>query len=448
VVVVGRFFCPAVLLIVASLEVAAQSPEADARRSDLAAFRNSFFVVDSSYSATNRATATTRLTKLEAEASRLTAAQFELELARIVALADNGHTNSPAGARSRRYTRIPLRLIPLGDGFYVARAANAHADLLGARLVAIDGKPLHEVRSVGHTLWGGTASWRDRHLPFFLESPEQMQVLGVAGSASSASYRFELRGGRTVDRRIEAHPPNASRDAFGTARWLYADPLETDSGAWKHVATAGKAPWAFQEVQKLFRTRVDTDLNAVIVQMRANVSGPAQDIGAFMQAATEEIRRVKPQHIVLDIRTNGGGDLNNTRDFVQAMPSLVPGRIFVLTSPWTFSAAISTTGYLKQAGGDRVTIVGEMVGDRLEFWAEGRLARLPNSGAAMSFSTQRHDYRTGCKPYTDCHGSVIRNPIAVPSLAPDIPAPLTIESLLAGRDPGMEAVAQALRAHR
>jgi hypothetical protein len=33
------------------------------------------------------------------------------------------------------------------------------------------------------------------------------------------------------------------------------------------------------------------------------------------------------------------------------LPTLVKGRIFVLTSPWTFSAAISTLGYLKQAAG-------------------------------------------------------------------------------------------------
>ena len=133
------------------------------------------------------------------------------------------------------------------------------------------------------------------------------------------------------------------------------------------------------------------------------------------------------------------------RDFVKSLPSLVPGRIFVLTSPWTFSAAISTAGYLEQAGGERVTIVGEMVGDRLEFWAEGRLVRLPYSGAAMSYSRQRHDYKTGCRPYTDCHGPVVRNPISVNTLAPDIEAPITIESILAGRDPAMEAIAQSLR---
>jgi hypothetical protein len=444
----GRLLVLAALACSGAASAQGQSSDTEGRRADLTTFRRYFFEVDSSYSAVDRAAATSRLARLEAEAAGLTAAQFELELARIVALADNGHTNSPAGLRSRRYTRIPLRLVPLGGNFYVARADTAHADLLGARLVAIDGKPISEVRAAGHTLWGGTPAWRDRHLPFLLESPEQMQVLGVANDATSATYRFELRNGRSMDRRITAAPPDPQRDASGTSRWLYPDPLDSDRDAWRHVAALNRMPWAFQEVTRVFRTRMAPELDGMVVQLRTNVDGPGQSISEFLQTTSDDIRRVRPRNLVLDLRTNGGGDLNNTRDFVQSLPTLVPGRIFVLTSPWTFSAAISTTGYLKQAGGDRVTIVGEMVGDRLEFWAEGRLVHLPNSGAAMSYSTQRHDYKTGCRPYSDCHGSVVRNPIAVASLAPDIEAPITIESLIEGRDPGMEAITRTLRRSR
>lgn len=145
------------------------------------------------------------------------------------------------------------------------------------------------------------------------------------------------------------------------------------------------------------------------------------------------------------MRLNSGGDLNKTRDFVQSLPNLASGRIFVLTSPCTFSAAISTVGYLKQAVPDRVTIVGEMVGDRLEFFAEGRGVDLPNSGIGIGVATQRHDYKTGCKPFSDCHGNVVRFPIAVPTLAPDIPAAWTIEALRTGRDPALDAVVKSLK---
>jgi len=428
-----------------STSTQSQSPSSvDGRRSDLAAFRNDFFARDNSYSPDHRAQANDRLARLEAQVATVTAAHFELELARIVALADNGHTNSPAALRSRRYARVPVRFVPFGDQFYILRADTAHADLLGARLLSIDGKSLREVRDVAHTLWGGTPSWRDRFVPFFLESPDQMQALGIATRGDAVTYRLQLRSGRTVERRIVADPPNAAREFWGSARWLYPDPLTDDAGAWLSLARADRTPWAFQEVTKSFRTRAVPELDAFIVMFRANRDA-GQSIAEFQAMASDEIRRVRPQHLILDMRLNGGGDLNTTRDFAKSLPMLVSGRIFILTSPWTFSAAISTVGYVKQAGGDRVTIVGEMVGDRLEFWAEGSLARFPYSGAAASFSTERHDYRNGCRDFKDCHGSVVRNPISVSSLAPDIEAPLTIEAFIAGRDPGMEAIAKAIR---
>jgi hypothetical protein len=434
------------LALLASLPLQGQSSSvADGRRSDLAAFRRDFFARDNSYSPERRAQANDRLAKLESQVAVVTAAQFELELARIVALADNGHTNSPAVFRSRRYARIPVRFVPFGDQFYVLRTDTAHADLLGARLLSIDGRPMREVRGVAHTLWGGTPSWRDRFVPFFLESPDQMQALGLATRADAATYRLELPTGRTVERRIVADPPDANGEFWGSIRWLYPNPLDDDRGAWRMLASRERTPWAFREPATSFRLRIAIELDAMVVQLRANHDGPGQLIAAFLDSTVVEVLRAGPQHLILDLRMNGGGDLNNTREFVKKLPALVPGRVFVLTSPWTFSAAISTVGYLKQAGGNRVTIVGEMVGDRLEFWAEGSLARFPYSGAAASFSTERHDYRNGCKAFKDCHRSVVRNPISVPSLAPDIEAPLTIEAFIAGRDPGMEAIARAIR---
>jgi hypothetical protein len=90
-----------------------------------------------------------------------------------------------------------------------------------------------------------------------------------------------------------------------------------------------------------------------------------------------------------------------------------------------------------------VTIVGEPVGDRLEYWAEGSLLELPDSGGVLLYATERHDYRTGC-PEADCHDPIRRHPIRVASLAPDIPAPLTFAAYRAGRDPAMDAVQEAL----
>jgi len=123
----------------------------------------------------------------------------------------------------------------------------------------------------------------------------------------------------------------------------------------------------------------------------------------------------------------------------------VPGRIFVLTSPLTFSAAISSIGYLEQAAPERVTIVGEPVGDRQMFFSEGDGVTLPANRGLVVGATERHDYATGCKGHKDCHHNVVKHPISVTSIKPDLPVPWTIDAYMAGRDPAMEAVAAALR---
>ncbi len=175
------------------------------------------------------------------------------------------------------------------------------------------------------------------------------------------------------------------------------------------------APWSVREWPTRFRWREAPELDGVVVDLRQNVDGAGQPIRAFLDSVTRVLTARKPCNIVLDLRFNGGGNLNNTRDFVQSLPALASGKIFVLTSPYTFSAAISTAGYAKQAAPERVRLVGEGVGDRLIVFAEGRPVDLPNSGIGIGVTRERHPYATGCRPFTDCHAAVVQFPIAVPA---------------------------------
>ncbi|HYV20188.1 MAG TPA: hypothetical protein VFC25_14280 [Verrucomicrobiae bacterium] len=427
-------------LAAAATAVAAGGDTAALRRADLAEFRSKFLDQDRSYPAAARAEAEARLARLEKDAAGPGAAAFELELARIVALADNGHTSLFAGPRSRRFNRIPLRLEPFGERFFVLRAAGPLADLLGAELTDIDGHPVADLLAAARSLQGGVPSHRDRTAPYLFESPDQLFALGLAKASDAAVYRFATPGG-VVERRITAEPPDPDRGRANADRWLFPDRLSSEGETWKTLLGPEQAPEALRHPEEPYRRHAAPELDALVVELRQN---DGDGIQRFLSETTRAIREARPKNLVLDMRLNGGGDLNNTRDFAESLPSLVPGRIFVLTSPWTFSAAISTVGYLKQKAPSRVTLVGEAVGDRLVFFAEGRPVTLSNTGIVLLPSTQRHDYKDGCREFTDCHGAVVRHPIAVPTLDPEIPAPWTIETYRAGRDPGMEAIAAAL----
>jgi hypothetical protein len=429
--------------------VAAQATGEAARRADIAQFRTEFLARDRAYVPAARQQAERRLAALEARVADIDTTRFGLELAQIVALADNGHTLSYAGPRAVRSARVDIRLAPLGGDFVVLRTRAADADLLGARLLAIDGVPLERLREVAHTLTGGVPAWRDRQAPLFFESPQQLQALGLIQDGAAAVYRFITGDGRTVERRLLAVAPGPDRAHADVHRLLLPGVIpEQRDGAdtgWRALLPLARAPWSLQEAEQALRWRAAPDIDALVIDLRQTHSSGAARLPAFFGAVRAAVREHRPRHLVLDLRLNGGGDLTQARDFAESLPSLVDGTVWVLTSPATFSAAISISGYLKQAAPTRVLIVGEALGDRLEFFAEGRPIRLVNSGEVLLPATERHDYKNGCRAYTDCHPPVVSRPISVQSLAPDIEAPWTLDTYRRGVDPAMEAVAAALR---
>ncbi len=434
--------------VIAQAALAQGTTDAEKRREDLVQFKREFFEKDRAYSPAARRDAEQKLADIEKNLVSIGQAEFELSLARVAALADNGHTLGFAASRSRRYERVDMRLVPFGEEFYVLRVKAENADLLGARLASIDGVPMGMLRAIYRSLSGGTPAWRDRSAAYFLESPPQLRALGVGKGPAVPVYGFVTPDGKRVERTFSVSPAGADRVGGNATRWMFPVLAPLEDRAWKTLLDVERAPWALQEPVKRLRVRHDGALKAVVIEMRQTNNSAEEKLAPFFESVERLIADKQPVHLVLDLRLNGGGDLTTSRDFAERLPMLVKGRVFALTSPWTFSAAISTLGYLKQAAPDRVTIVGEGVGDRLEFFAEGRSVTLAHSKEGFLHATERHDYRNGCAKFDDCHRHVVSRPISVPSLDPDIAAAWTLEAYRAGRDPAMEAVALALMPNR
>lgn len=418
-----------------ALQAAGTAAQTTAPRQEaLAVMRAIVTSEEKSFTDAGRARALALLDSVSARSASLSDLAFELQLSRVVALADNGHSLLRPGPRIGRTNRVGVRLLPLTDGVLVAYATRDLADLLGASLVSIGGLPVERLLAENRALYGGTAVWRDQFAPYLLESPEQLHAMGLIGSPGEAVYRFRRPNGTIVDRTLRGDSVGR-----GVARSV-GEVFFPDDGrpAWR--ALVRNPPWALREPGVAFRRSTSWAPGVFVFQMRQNHNAPGQAIAAVLDSVRAEIASARPQHFVLDMRFNGGGDLNLTRRFMQELPGLVPGRIFVLTSPQTFSAGISSVGYLTQVAPDRVTIVGEPAGDRLVFFAESRVWPLPGTDTGVLVSRERHDYEGGCAAFTDCHGPVVRNPIRVRSLEPQVRAPWTIAAFRAGRDPAMEAV--------
>jgi len=86
----------------------------------------------------------------------------------------------------------------------------------------------------------------------------------------------------------------------------------------------------------------------------------------------------------------------------------------------------------------RVVQIGGNPGDTPRWWSEGEEACLPNSHHCLHVPSGLWDLVHGCTGHPACFGDDYD--ARVPSLAPDIRAPLTAAAWLAGRDPSMDAV--------
>ena len=63
---------------------------------------------------------------------------------------------------------------------------------------------------------------------------------------------------------------------------------------------------------------------------------------------------------------------------------------------------------VKKAGGGKVTIVGDQLGDRLHFWSEGDVVRLPNSHLGMRYTNGQFDLESGCSGQPACLDDLVK----------------------------------------
>jgi len=157
----------------------------------------------------------------------------------------------------------------------------------------------------------------------------------------------------------------------------------------------------------------------------------------------------KPCNLILDQRFNDGGNYMNTYGFAKKLPELIAptGRIYMLTGPSTFSAGISTTAFIKQAGGARVTILGEPVGDQLQFFSEGNRGCLPHYPLCVAYETGKHDYQHPCRDWDICFWPNYYFTVRVNNLDPDETIALSFADWRAGHDPVFERALQLAKSN-
>ena len=410
----------------------------EAQRQDIQYFRQ-LIALDRSFAPNDRAEANRELDALESSKTVLDRPHFRVSLMRIDALADNGHSRVE-NERSAASLELPVRVTEFSDGLYIMRATEMYADLLGSRITEIDGQSIDAVITKLQQLRGGAPQWRRLHASQYLAEQDLLYGMDVAPDMQHTSWTVETPSGKTITRRLNSYAPPANEPAGSTKRWLSSEPLTSLAGQWRAVEPDHSLPISLTDFDKAFRRLTLPGTCTEFVQFKSNTDDRGQSIADFVSSTERRLRQLQPCNVILDLRYNSGGNFVNTYGFARDLPKLVPpaGKIIVLTGPATFSAGISTAAFVKHAGQERVVIVGEPVGDRLQFFSEGGRACLPNSRLCVAYETGKHDYQHACTDWNVCFWLNYFFQFRVKSLDPDEVVPWSFKDWQAGIDPVLD----------
>lgn len=403
----------------------------EAQQQDLDYFKK-LLALDFSFSPEARKEANGEIDRLTRSPTVLSHARFRVAAMRIIALADNGHTTTSIASGDPM--ELPVRVAEFSDGLYVTHATEAHAALLGGRVAAIDGRPIDAVMNQLESIRGGAWQFRRYYAAFIITIQDILNGLGIAPADHSVWTVEKVDGTRVTETLAAYRAPKDEPFAFAE-RWYSNEPLKTLGKNWVAFGPARGLPVSLEEFDRPYRL-FWLGCTAAI-QLKSNTDEGAQKINDFLTKTRATLERHPPCNIIFDNRFNGGGDYTKTYSFAHSLIDEVPlpGRIYVLTSPATFSAGITTTTFIKQSGGDRVSVLGEQVGDRMAFFAEGRRACLPNYKLCMYYQRGKHDYQHPCRDPRVCFWLNWYYAPRVKTLDPDQTITMSFADWQAGGDP-------------
>jgi hypothetical protein len=320
-------------------------------------------------------------------------------LGRVVAMIGDGHTYVQTPAT---FHRFPIRLYDFDDGLRITRVTAGSEQLLGGRVVAIAGIAIDEARRrVEQQIARENEQYVRKEIAGFLTYAEYLHANGVISDFGEAEWTIETLQGDRAAVRLTPVAPDA--------------PLQ-----W--ARTAPQTPLRSQRPDEDLWFTVLPDVSTLYVNFRGY---PARK--AFREQFEQVLKTADEQQLerlVIDLRQNSGGDFTKFRDLF--LPKLKrhrlneQGRLYVAIGRFTFSAAMTNAADLLRE--TEAILIGEPTGARPNGWQERGQLRLPRSGLIVSVSTRYYRFLDD----------------DLPAVIPHVKIPLTIDDLLAGRDPLLE----------
>ena len=327
------------------------------------------------------------LSDLKSQIDSMTDNQIVLQLSRCIAMANNGHTT----IHLSRMDKIPLRFYWFKEGLHIIKTDSDSKDYLGSKVLEINSIKIDSVLSYLQPYLSGIESFKKFTATNYLASPQILNGIGLTAEDSMSLTLLKGKDTLTASFKVKEMPN--SKYEYESWNDLYPDQVNDNS--WEYLlANNDSLPIYLEKMDEgVFYSFIDSEKIAYF-----NINAlwyKAADFKGLIDDFLDELKSKREYDVVIDLRYYTGGNYLKPTKLATIPPKIIDknSKIYLITSPMTFSAGLVTAARVKYFAKDKLVVVGEEVGDNLVFWAEGDYFKTPNFEIRIQDSKYQHDWK-------------------------------------------------------
>lgn len=319
---------------------------------------------------------------IKAASGRLSDLHIALRTQQLIAGMGDSHTSISIHQLLKKDQTLPLGILWLSDGLYIAQTTKNYEQLLGCRLLSINEIPIATVIDSLTTLFtaDNTAIIKGRATQLI----QSFELLQFFGFADSQQVKLGVQTQTNENKTYLIEPTQIDRNNTVS--------LKTDTLPFYLKSKKKFFTDLYQPQERIYYMQYNTCWSREL-EAQYRDKEKAQQLPSFKEfeeRALSVLNKEQVDKIIFDIRLNGGGNsmqgtafINKLAVFLNANPTV---KTYVVLGRNTFSSAILNAMDFKRL--TNAVFIGEETAGKPNHFGEVKSFQLPHSKLIVSYSTK------------------------------------------------------------